>query len=139
MLIRASLAALLLCTGVQAQERKAYRYTDDSGRVMYSQMPPADGREAGKVSIAPAMAGRGGYSGGPHAPWEDPRYYAAQRGQPQYALNTRDSTAWQQRQAALKAECERQRNTNCSNPATLRDIDSLSIPRRGPYHRPYRG
>jgi hypothetical protein len=61
---------------------------------MYSQTPPADGRDAAKIDIAPAMACPGGYRGGPHAPWEGPRYYAAQHGQPRYAMNTRDANAW---------------------------------------------
>jgi hypothetical protein len=52
--MRASLVTLLLlCAGAQAQEREAYRYTDDSGHVMSAQTPPADGRDAAKVDIAP--------------------------------------------------------------------------------------
>ena len=41
--------------------------------------------------------------------------------------------AEEQRMAAVKAECERNRGADCNNPSTLQYLDSTSIPRRGRY------
>lgn len=121
-----ALLALLVSAGVQAQERKAYRQVDASGKVTYSQSPPADGKESKQVDISPAQRGRGGYVGG-YSAYEDPRYYAGQSARDRYPVTQRPS-AQAQRFAELKAECERQRGTDCNNPATLRYLDSTHQP-----------
>ncbi len=134
--IAALTVLLLLLAGSQAgaQERNAYRHVDAAGKVTYSQTPPVDGKAATKVDIAPAHRGRGGYVNS-NSPYDDPRYYAGQSGYDRYAMATQSrSTARDQRSATLKTECERQRGTDCNNPAALQYQDSTSIPRRGRYY-----
>lgn len=132
----AALPLMLLAVSVSncalSQERKAYRYVDAAGNVTYSQTPPADGKTAKPVDIAPAQRGRGGSASG-YSPYDDPRYYSNP-----YANNANTSAQAsqaqrEQRLAAVKAECLRQRGTDCNNPATLQYLDSTSIPRRGRY------
>lgn len=124
-----ALLALFVGAGVQAQERKAYRQVDASGKVTYSQSPPADGKESKQVDISPAQRGRGGLvnDGGGYSAYDDPRYYAGQSARDRYRVTQRPS-AQEQRYAELKAECERQRGTDCNNPATLRYLESTNQP-----------
>ena len=134
------LAALLMLTlmasmSVTAQERKAYKVVDKDGNVTYSQTPPVDGKEAKKVDIAPAQRGRGGSVDG-YSPYDDPRRYSGQTSQPYYSSSGQGQnglSAQEQRQLVLKAECERQRGTDCNNPAAMQYQDSTSVPRRGRY------
>lgn len=140
-LVAVTLAALLLDINAQAQERKAYRHVDASGKVTYSQTPPADGKDAhkvDKVDISPAQRGRGGYvdGGGSYSSYDDPRYYAGQRAYNPYAGAAVRQSVYEQRHAELRAECLRQRGSDCDNPATLRYLDSTHIPRTGGVVRP---
>lgn len=130
----AALVLLVLLQGTAfAQERKAYRHVDAAGNVTYSQTPPADGKDAKAVDITPAQRGRGGNVGG-YATYDDPRYYAGQPSYERYAGATQSAqTAREQRLAAVKAECERQRGVDCNNPATIQYLDSTAIPGRGRY------
>lgn len=128
------LLAISLSTNALSQERKAYRYVDATGNVTYSQTPPVDGKAAKPVDIAPAQRGRGGSTSG-YSPYDDPRHYSNPY---PYAYNANTSAQSsqaqrEQRLAAVKAECLRQRGTDCNNPATLQYLDSTSIPRRGRY------
>lgn len=137
-----SVLMALACVPSLAQERKAYKIVDKDGNVTYSQTPPVDGQEAQKLSTKPAMAGRGGYVGGSagyYSPYDNPRQYS---GQPTYNAGQLQPSAQEQRLAALKAECERQRGTDCNNPAALQYMDSNSIPggrRRPPAVNPRPG
>ena len=126
--------ALMASASVTAQERKAYKVVDKDGNVTYSQTPPVDGKEAKKVDIAPAQRGRGG-SVDKYSPYDDPRRYSGQPSQPYYpsAPAQNRASAQEQHQLSLKAECERQRGTDCNNPAALQYQDSTSVPRRGRY------
>lgn len=128
----AVLLALFSGMPSHAQERKAYKIVDKDGKVTYSQTPPADGKDAQKLSTKPAMAGRGGAAGPASGPMSDySRQYSSQPNHPTGGTNQPSSQ--EQRQVALKAECERQRGTDCNNPAALQYLDSTSIPRRGRY------
>jgi len=129
--------ALLASNPLVAQERKAYKVVDANGNVTYSQTPPVDGQDAQKLSTKPAIVGRGGYVGGSagsYSPYDDPRLYSNQYAgrqgyNPNYnAAGQRQPTAQEQRYTALKAECERQRGTDCNNPSTLQYMDSTSVP-----------
>lgn len=121
-------------SGAGAQERKAYRHVDAAGNVTYSQTPPVDGKDAKPVDIAPAQRGRGGYVDS-YSHYENPRYYAALSAYERRVAAPAQSSARDQRLAAVKAECERQRGVDCNNPATIQYLDSTSIPGRGRYHR----
>jgi Domain of unknown function (DUF4124) len=130
-----ALLALLTGGNAPAQERKAFKVVDAAGNVTYTQTPPVDSKDAKKVEkvdIAPAQRGRGGYAGG-HAGY-DTRYHGGQASydyQERYAAaNQAGTKAREQRAADLKAECERQRGTDCNNPRALQYLDSTSIPRR---------
>lgn len=130
-----AMLALLLATaaGALAQERKAYRHVDAAGNVTYSQTPPADGKAAKAINITPAQQGRGGYSGG-YSAHDNPRYYTERSSYERYQTVVQARQAAQeQRLAGVRAECERQRGTDCNNPAAIQYLDSTSIPRRGRY------
>lgn len=139
-----ALLALLLGGGAQAQERKAYRHVDATGKVTYSQTPPVDAKDTQKVEkvdISPAQRGRGGYvdgrAGGSYSMYDNPRYYAGQSSYNPYAASaTVRQNAYEQRQADLRAECQRQRGTDCNNPAALQYLESTSLPRVGQVVRP---
>ena len=137
-----SLAALVLMAvavsaNVAAQERKAYRVVDAAGKVTYTQTPPVEGKDTKtveKVDIAPAQRGRGGDVSGYYS-YGEPRHHYGQYYDERYAAATQSrSNAQEQRIAALKAECERQRGTDCNNPRALQYLDSTSIPRRSRYY-----
>lgn len=122
--------AVLVAVGAHAQEpRKAYRHVDAAGNVTYSQTPPGDGKDAKKVDISPAQRGRGGYVGDAYSPYDDPRYYAGQGSHHSHAAARRQ--AHEQRWAEVRAQCQRQRGTDCDNPATLQYMESTRYPRHG--------
>lgn len=124
------LLALTLGAGACAQERKAYRHVDAKGNVTYSQTPPVDGKDAKQVDISPAQRGRGGDAGGyygGYSAYDNPYYYNQDR-YSRYPATAPQSSAYEQRQAELRAQCERQRGTDCNDPAALRYLDSTSVP-----------
>lgn len=135
----AACAALLcvpLCGPAVAAERKAYKYVDEKGNVVYSQTPPADGKEAKKVDISPAHRGQGGYSG--REPYVSPDSYSTydrrqelldeRKRRQEEGLRRREELR-QKRLAQMEEECIRNRGTDCKNPATLRYQESQNIPR----------
>jgi hypothetical protein len=122
---------LAIATGLllsaEAAERKAYKHVDEKGNITYSQTPPVTGKEAKKIDISPAHRGTGGYSGRagdrPYHP-----SYADQRNQSSYDYRKKQEEAQQKRDAELRAECARNRGTDCNNPQTLRDMEAQRIP-----------
>jgi Tfp pilus assembly major pilin PilA len=112
---------------VPAQAQKAYKQVDEKGNVTYSQTPPTQGKEAKKVDIAPAQAGRGvpGSTGGDSYRIE--RTYTYQSPQQQEYQRAREE-AEKKRKADLVAECNRNRGTDCNNPETLRLMEAQKIP-----------
>lgn len=130
LLVFGLITGLVMSTGgADAAERKAYKYVDEQGNVVYSQTPPADGREAKKVDIAPAQAGRQGYVP-PPGPYDRPGRLSNQQ---DYEARERErqrlrEEAQRKRLADLETECNRNRGTNCSDPETLRLIESQKIP-----------
>lgn len=132
--------ALLVSAGASAQERKAYKYVDEKGNVIYSQTPPLDGKEAKKVDITPAHGGRGGYAT-PGRDYVDPDRYSTydrrqeildQRERARREQAKRREEIKQKRLAEMEAECIRNRGTDCTNPEVLRYQESQKIPR--PYY-----
>lgn len=115
-----------------AEDGKVYKSVDKSGKITYSQTPPLDAKSE-KVTAKPAI--RGSASGGAaQAPYEDWRYAPYQPPYyPPVSTIPQPISPQQQRQAQLQAECERNRGTDCGNPATLQYLDSTTIPRRGRY------
>lgn len=128
---RGLVACVLLALSAvgHAQERKAYRHVDAAGNVTYSQTPPVVAKESKTVDISPAQRGRGGDVSGGYSVYDNPRYYS-DRSYDQYNTNSQPS-ARERRFAELKAECERQRGTDCNNPRTLQYLDSTHQPGSG--------
>ena len=122
------IAFAALASGAAAQ--KAYKYVDEKGNVTYSQVPPTapTAKDPAKVDISPAHSSSGGatrpfraqpgYSDN-HSPGQD---YARAR---QRAAEE----AQQKRVAALEAECNRSRGSDCKNPETLRYLEQQNVPR----------
>lgn len=125
-------AMALLCAPVLAQQRSAYKYVDEQGNVVYSQTPPVEGKEARKLDISPAHRGREAYAPGVAVPREpDYRTRAGSvSGLDPHAAQQQREEAAKKRLAELQAECNRNRGTDCSNPETLRYMESTAIPRR---------
>lgn len=111
-----------------AQERKAYRHVDAAGNVTYSQTPPVSAKESKTVDISPAQRGRGGDASG-YSVYDNPHYFA-DRSYHRYNTTVQPG-ARERRLSELKAECERQRGTDCSNPRTLQYLDSTHQPGSG--------
>ena len=129
-----AVALILLGGAIQvadaAEDRKAYKHVDKDGKITYSQTPPVDGKAAAKVSIAPAHAGRGGDTRS-YSHYDDPRIHTPRGAhRPPVAAVGRKPTPEEQRMAALKAECERNRGSDRNDPEALRALDSTKIPRR---------
>lgn len=124
-----------LAAGAAAAERKAYKYVDEKGNVVYSQTPPQQGNDTKKIDISPAHSGRGGYAtreppvydrGGRYDRREEMRTEQEKRRQ---AEAKQRAEAQKERVAKAIAECERNRGTDCTNPETLRYQESQKIPR----------
>ena len=128
------LLALLACSLSVAQDRKVYKYLDENGKAVYSQVPPASAAKGvTTITTEPAYRGRGGYSP-PVSPLDNPQNYSRdeQRYRAASALRQRQEQAEQARNkhlADLKAECNAQRQVDCNDPATLRYIESTRMPR----------
>lgn len=116
---------------VWAQDGKVYKSVDKSGKITYSQTPPHGAKSSDKIDARPASRGTAG-SGeeyGAYAPDG-----SAYRYQQQYRLthpSEQQASAQEQRYAQLRAECNRNRGTDCNNPATLQYMESSNIPRQG--------
>jgi hypothetical protein len=113
-------------TITSAVERKAYKYVDEQGNVTYSQTPPVTAKsEPKKVDISPAHQGRGGDASDrityPRDRYTAPRDQVRSLG-----------PASNDKQAQLIAECERNRGSNCRDPATLRYMEDQNRPRSSP-------
>ncbi len=125
-----------VCFDAGASERKAYKIVDEKGNVTYSQTPPTQAKEVKKVDISPANSSRGGHTGG----GDTIRYpasnsYTDQRNQSVQSSQKRREEAEQQRQANLRAECQRNRGADCDNPEALRLIEAQKIPGGRRYQR----
>lgn len=126
---------LLLHGAAVAEDPKIYKHVDETGKVTYSQTPPATGASVKKLNLQPAYRGQGGYSSSV-SPYDDPGIYSQNYRQDQYkkAMAQRQEqmeSARKKRLAELEAECNRNRGVDCSNPETLRYNESTKIP-RGP-------
>jgi hypothetical protein len=111
-----------------ADDGKVYKHVDKSGKITYSQTPPLDGKPAEKVDARPANRGHAGNMSG-YDSYNDRGYFGYQEPyRPAVTSTQRSLTPQEQRLAQLQAECERNRGTDCSNPATLQYMESSTIP-----------
>jgi hypothetical protein len=86
------------------------------------------------MDISPASSGRGGYTGGgvggtnPYyqQPYSNQQYQRALQEQ-----QKKREEAEQKRLAELKAECARNRGTDCNDPEALRRMEAQTIPGGG--------
>jgi hypothetical protein len=132
-------AGVLASASAAAAERQAYKYVDEKGNVTYSQTPPTQGKDIKKMDISPANSGRGGAVGGVQ-PGTNPyqQQYYSNRDEYQRAMQAQQKQreeAQQKRIADLKADCYRNRGTDCENPETLRNMEAQRIPGGGAYRR----
>jgi hypothetical protein len=116
------------CLASGAGAQKAYKYVDDKGNVTYSQVPPT-AKDAAKVDITPAHKGSGG-TRQPHYPGSGYSEGAQYQHHEMRANAGRSrEEAQQKRIAALEAECNRSRGSDCKNPETLRYLEQQNVPR----------
>ena len=130
----AAILGLAVCAAALAQERKVYKYVDEKGNVVYSQIPPLDASKARKIDATPANSGRG-VNKSSASPYGSPRVYRG-TGQQSYGDPARElqqqEEARKNRLAELEAQCNRNRGTDCKSPETLRYLESTQIPRESP-------
>ena len=124
----------------QTMAQKTYKWVDEKGVVNYGPVPPANDKAA-TVNTAPALTKRssgacpgvncydsasdGAYSA------QDNQERAEKYMNEQRARQEQITAAQEQRRNQLMAECERNRGTDCKNPATLRDIENSQRPYSG--------
>ena len=124
----------LLCYGsARAEGPKIYKHVDKSGNVSYSQIPPVTGESVETLNSQPAYRGQGGYSPS-FSPYDNPGIYSQdyRRDQYQKAMVQRQqqiNDARKKHLADLEAECNLSHRADCSNPETLRYIESTKLPR----------
>ncbi len=146
-----ALALLLPCLGAQGADRSAYKYLDEKGSVVYSQTPPAGGKDAKKIDISPARpkpvilaSGTAVKSSAydsstpvilasgtvvmPNARRDSSEGQEQDLGKKQEELKKAE-IARRNLRAELEAECTRNRGTDCKNPETLVLMESSRIPR----------
>ena len=127
-----SIFAAALVSAGPAQAQQAYKQVDEKGNVTYSQTPPVQGKEAKKVDIAPAQAGRapGGTGSDIYRTQQPYSYYppSQQQSQQYQQYQKAREEAEKKRQADLAAECNRNRGADCNNPETLRLMEAQKIP-----------
>ncbi len=126
------LGVLLACAAL-AEEPKIYKFVDEKGKVIYSNVPPSVGVKEKKAVPPPAYKGSGGYDRSFSA-YDNPAIYYRDDQQHRYreAIQQRQKQiedAQSRRLAELQEECNRQRRPDCSDPSVLRYIESTQIPR----------
>jgi len=127
-----ALIVIGLCLSVNAgaSERKAYKIVDEKGNVTYSQTPPPQTKKVEKIDISPANAGRGGntVSNDLRQRNTSQSEYIEQRNEAMQLEQKRRQDAERQRLDSLRAECMKNRGSDCDNPETLRLIEAQRIP-----------
>jgi hypothetical protein len=115
-----------------ASERKAYKIVDEKGNVTYSQTPPPQAKKVDKIDISPANSGRGGNTVSndlrQRNSGQSQSEYIEQRNEAMQLAQKRRQDAERQRVDSLKAECMKNRGSDCDNPETLRLIEAQRIP-----------
>lgn len=126
-------AALALAASVAAAQpaRQAYKHVDEQGRVTYSQSPPTG--DAKKVDIPPPRKS---------VPYSqrDTEREAIRRQEYENRRQRAEHERQAQREAleesrrkqieALRAECNRNRGTDCNDPETIRRMEADRGPSR---------
>jgi len=129
----AAAAAAAVCEPSASQ---AYKHVDEQGRVTYSQTPPA--KDAKKVDVPPPRRVQ------PQLPdyeREVLRRQEREDRQREYARRSRErqealEEARRKRTEDLRAECHRNRGTDCNDPETIKRMEA----ERGPsQYRPTAG
>jgi hypothetical protein len=129
-----TLIVIGLCISMTAaaSERKAYKIVDEKGNVTYSQTPPPQAKKVDKIDISPANSGRGGNTVSndlrQRNSGQSQSEYIEQRNEAMQLAQKRRQDAERQRVDSLKAECMKNRGSDCDNPETLRLIEAQRIP-----------
>lgn len=130
-LLFAALVLVLGCGAAHAQ--KVYKHVDEKGNITYSQTPPAN--DAKTVRVPPPRKSSS-HAYDPYLNEEERRAerrarmderqrdYERHRQEQQEAMQE----ARRKQVEALRAECERNRGTDCNDPATIRRMEA----ERGP-------
>ena len=132
-LAAAVLFGLLQCGNTMGAGPVIYKHVDEKGNVVYSEVPPTGGKDVKKLDARPAYEGRGAnidagnmHRGYRRSPEDYRRQYknAYERHRQQVEAMRKKSIE------TIEDECNRNHGTDCSNPDTLRYIESTKVPRR---------
>ena len=123
--------------GAQQPARQAYKHVDEQGRVTYSQTPPA--KEAQKMTLPPPRTTSGPAGRDYERDALRRQEYEDRRVQHERAQRERQESLEADRNKRvedLRAECLRNRGTDCDSPDTIRRMEA----ERGPSnYRPTAG
>jgi hypothetical protein len=126
-----ALIVALGCAGAQAQPaRQAYKHVDEHGNVTYSQTPPS--KDAKPIDLPPP---RPVVPAGPDYERQVLRRQAAEDRRLEREQRRREQqeameAARRERADALRAECWRNRGTDCDDPETIRRMEAERGPSR---------
>lgn len=138
LLLGSGLLCLVINYTAHAAEKKAYKYIDAQGNVVYSQMPPSDGRVARKVDISPAHSAHGGnkrhevyLSSVKHSTHDRHQRILDEQKSTSEDETTRRREELRRRQIEqAEEECVRHRGADCKNQILVEDQESRRLPLR---------
>jgi hypothetical protein len=125
-------AVLLLIPAIHVTtviaDSQVYKHVDENGKVTYSEIPPSEKGETKQINVSPSLSSTGGY---PINKIIIIHHYSSNERNLE-AMQERQkiqNEAKQKRMDDLKAECNRDRGTDCDDPNALRYLEATKIPR----------
>jgi len=112
-------------------QNKVYKIVDEKGNVSYSQSPPPAAKKVEAINVAPANSSEGRNKTSPDLARQRNNQYEAMNEQRMEAIRTQQKAredAERARVDSLRAECSRNRGTDCDNPETLRLLEAQRQP-----------
>lgn len=126
----AAVLALVFATHATAQN-KVYKIVDEKGNVSYSQSPPPAAKKVEAINVAPANSSEGRNKTSPDLARQRNNQYEAYNEQRMEAMRTQQKAredAERARVDSLRAECTRNRGSDCDSPETLRLLEAQRQP-----------
>lgn len=126
----AAVFALVFANHATAQN-KVYKIVDEKGNVSYSQSPPPAAKKVEAINVAPANSSEGRNRTSPDLARQRNNQYEAYNEQRMEAMRTQQKAredAERARMDSLRAECNRNRGSDCDSPETLRLLEAQRQP-----------
>lgn len=132
-LLPASALILACCMAPQhaTAQNKVYKIVDEKGNVSYSQSPPPAAKKVEAINVAPANSSEGRNRISPDLARQRNNQYETYNEQRMEAMRTQQKAredAERARVDSLRAECTRNRGSDCDSPETLRLLEAQRQP-----------